>query len=306
MVSESASAIELSWTHAAGAARYEPRAYTDEEGWIYFDYTARGVTTFTHRGLVTGRDYYYWVRGVSETGKTLEWSVRLDTTASDAQPTAPSTATPAATATPTITPTPTVTLTSTVTPTPATTERGALIALYQATDGDNWVDNENWLSDKPLDTWDGVYHRRKRTRDCTPRSQQYERVDPDLSALTDLRYLVLPGNRARADPGSEPPHRTWRSGPQCNELSGPIPDLSPLTDLRGLELSVQPVERADPGPERPHRVEISRPRGKPAERVDSGPEHLANLEYLNFRGNRRLSGEIPDLSALTKLKRLYL
>ena len=32
-------------------------------------------------------------------------------------------------------------------------EREALIALYNATDGDNWTDNTNWLSDKPLEEW---------------------------------------------------------------------------------------------------------------------------------------------------------
>ena len=59
VVSESADAIELSWTEVSGAVRYEPRAYTAEEGWTYFDDTAAGVTTFTHRGLVAGREYYY-------------------------------------------------------------------------------------------------------------------------------------------------------------------------------------------------------------------------------------------------------
>lgn len=35
-------------------------------------------------------------------------------------------------------------------------EREALVALYQATDGDNWVNNTNWCSDKPLNEWFGV------------------------------------------------------------------------------------------------------------------------------------------------------
>ena len=32
----------------------------------------------------------------------------------------------------------------------------ALVALYNATDGPTWVDNENWLTDAPLGQWDGV------------------------------------------------------------------------------------------------------------------------------------------------------
>jgi len=36
--------------------------------------------------------------------------------------------------------------------------RAALIALYNATGGDNWYDNTNWCSDKPIYEWYGVNH----------------------------------------------------------------------------------------------------------------------------------------------------
>lgn len=35
-------------------------------------------------------------------------------------------------------------------------EREALIAIYNALDGDNWVNNSNWCSDRPLNEWYGV------------------------------------------------------------------------------------------------------------------------------------------------------
>ena len=35
-------------------------------------------------------------------------------------------------------------------------DRAALMALYNATDGPNWVDNTNWLTDAPLGEWYGV------------------------------------------------------------------------------------------------------------------------------------------------------
>ena len=35
-------------------------------------------------------------------------------------------------------------------------DRAALVALYNATDGENWWDKINWLSDKPLGEWYGV------------------------------------------------------------------------------------------------------------------------------------------------------
>lgn len=36
------------------------------------------------------------------------------------------------------------------------TEKEALIALYEATDGDHWAVNTNWCSDKPLSQWYGI------------------------------------------------------------------------------------------------------------------------------------------------------
>ena len=35
-------------------------------------------------------------------------------------------------------------------------DRDVLVALYLATDGDNWANNDNWLSDAPISTWYGV------------------------------------------------------------------------------------------------------------------------------------------------------
>ena len=38
----------------------------------------------------------------------------------------------------------------------AETDREALVALYNATDGENWNEIANWLGDAPLDEWEGV------------------------------------------------------------------------------------------------------------------------------------------------------
>ena len=35
-------------------------------------------------------------------------------------------------------------------------DRDALVALYNATDGPNWANNTNWLSDSPLESWYGI------------------------------------------------------------------------------------------------------------------------------------------------------
>ena len=36
------------------------------------------------------------------------------------------------------------------------TDREALVALYNAAGGENWVGSANWLSDAPLGEWEGV------------------------------------------------------------------------------------------------------------------------------------------------------
>ena len=38
----------------------------------------------------------------------------------------------------------------------AATDRAALVALYNATDGKNWRINRHWLSDEPIGLWYGV------------------------------------------------------------------------------------------------------------------------------------------------------
>ena len=38
----------------------------------------------------------------------------------------------------------------------ADADRAALVALHQATDGPNWKNSANWLSDEPLGEWHGV------------------------------------------------------------------------------------------------------------------------------------------------------
>ena len=67
--------------------------------------------------------------------------------------------TPVSGAAPTATDAPepaTATAPSVLGPTSAETDREALVALYNATDSENWNGSANWLSDAPLGEWKGV------------------------------------------------------------------------------------------------------------------------------------------------------
>ena len=111
----------------------------------------------------------------------------------------------------------------------ANPDRAALVALYEATDGPNWVDNTNWLSEAPLGDWYGVQ------TDASGRVVQLVlagrwdtdsrtevphglrgAIPPELGSLSNLRTLSLAGN----------------------DLSGPLPpELGRLTSLVELVLS---------------------------------------------------------------------
>ena len=165
----------------------------------------------------------------------------------------------------------------------------ALAALYNATGGDSWQDNDNWLSDAPLGEWDGVItdedgrvialllHNNRLTGT----------LPPELGNLADLRWLSLGGNRlTRAIPEElgNLANLQWLSL-ERNRLSGAIPDA--LGDLPSLEALHIRDNRLD---------------GE----IPSGLGRLANLAVLDL-GRNRLTGEIPaGLGRLANLRILYL
>ena len=77
--------------------------------------------------------------------------------------------------------------------TPGTADRDALAALYHATEGDNWINNYNWLSDAPLDSWFGV------TTDGDGRVIEIDlrenglngTIPPELGDLAELKTLIF-------------------------------------------------------------------------------------------------------------------
>ena len=167
---------------------------------------------------------------------------------------------------------------STATPPPAQTssEREALVALYRASDGPNWRNNTNWLSDKPLDEWHGV------STDSAGsvigldlgNNQLSGEIPPELGSLSFLKYLYLGYNQLS---GEIPPELgnlaslDWMDL-DYNQLSGTIPpELGNLANLRGLSLRGNHLSGEIP------------------------PElgNLASLEALDLGGNQ-LRGCVPS------------
>ncbi|MCY4579052.1 MAG: hypothetical protein OXD31_08385 [Chloroflexi bacterium] len=175
--------------------------------------------------------------------------------------------TEAATATAAPQPTATTAPLLTIGPTSAETDREALVALYNATDGPGWnigIDG-NWLTDAPLDEWYGVFtdDSGRVTSLLLGANNLSGEIPPELGSLANLRLLRL---------GS-------------NDLSGEMPtELGSLANLEVLRLYENRLSGEIP-------PELS---------------NLANLAYMEL-GDNQLSGEIPpELGILANLKGLRL
>ena len=156
-------------------------------------------------------------------------------------------------------------------------DRAALVALYEETNGSGWTNRTNWLSREPLSEWYGV---------STNADGRVIEIDLDGNGLSGsipgaLRDIA---SLERLDLGPQPPD-TPSGQPLFNMLTGPIPpELGSLTNLVFLDLGFNELS----GP-------IPRELGS-----------LVNLESL-FLPDNRLSGQIPlELANLAKLEKLYL
>ena len=198
-------------------------------------------------------------------------------------PAATGTRPPAATRAPAPTPAPTPTAIS------SNTDRVALVALYNATDGANWLKSANWLTDEPLIFWHGV------ETDSTGSvislnledNQLSGELPPELGNLTNLTKLGLDGNRLT---GTIPPELgrltnltiLWLDH---NQLSGTIPpELGLLSNLELLELARNRLTGAIP------------------------PElgNLTNLVWLGLAVNQLTGAIPPELGRLSNLEKLHI
>ncbi len=220
---------------------------------------------------------------------------------------------------------------------PALSEREILASLYNATDGPNWLNRNNWLSDAPLSTWWGVRvdSAGRVARLYLPSNRLAGSIPPELGDLVSLTELQLHRNALRGHIPSEigrlvnltvlrldntgltgpiPPqignlHRLTTLGLRRTNLTGPIPlelgKLSglPTLDLEGLGLT-GPIPRqlgnlANLKTLNLARTNLSGP--IPPELGD-----LGSLKVLNLRGTN-LSGPIPaELGNLGSLETLDL
>jgi len=196
-------------------------------------------------------------------------------------------------------------------------ERDALVAFYNAMDGDNWSENANWLSNEPVHTWDHVSVAGNKVTGINAFFKQFSGVIPeaigDLPHLTELSladfgitgelpaalYTLTNLQRLRLqatdntgaiseDIGNLSQLREIRF--LANNFSGAIPQsISTLTELRSIVIE---------GGER---------NGNINDFSGTLPDlsNLTNLQTVSFL-NCNLEGTFPDISNLTELRSLNL
>ena len=276
--------IDLSWRAPAsdgGAAITGYRIEVSENGSTWNDLVAdtrNAATSYSHTGLTAGSTRHYRVSAINSAGTGPPSNIATGTTAGD-----------------------------------AATDRAALAALYNATDGANWRNNGNWLSNAPMGEWHGV------TTDSDGRvtylnlhnTRLTGEIPSELGNLTYLEGLDLSSTRLTGEIPSELGNLTYLEGLDLssNQLTGEIPaELGNLTYLTELHLDNNQLTGEIPA-ELGNLTYLTELHLDNNQLTGEIPAELGNLTYLTelHLDNNQLTGEIPaELGNLTYLERLWL
>ncbi len=219
----------------------------------------------------------------------------------------------------------------------AETDREALEALYEASNGPDWRNSDNWLTDAPLDEWYGItadddgrvtgirLYENGLRGEIAPEigslgrlvvldldsNRLHGAIPPEIGGLAKLEYLMLAGDQLSGDL----PQELARISNLIflvvpgNQIGGKIPLW--LTELRNLEdlfLAYNDFSGEIP-PELGRMESLLRLELSDNDFTGEIPPELGLLENLVHLGleNNRLLGDIPEeLGELTSLSLLGL
>lgn len=187
-----------------------------------------------------------------------------------------------------------------------------LVKLFNDTDGPNWTNNSNWLSNQPVRTWYGITVSGDNITEIKLKENNLTGSIPaELGQLTSLQFLSLDTNNLSGNIPAELGNLTnldylYLSG---NQLSGNIPtELGNLNTLLLLYLAGNNLDGTIPA----SLGNLSAMRwldlaeNELTGNIPQELEQLSALEYLDFSINN-LSGNVPaGLANLLALKWLVL
>lgn len=184
-----------------------------------------------------------------------------------------------------------------------TVDRDALIALYNATNGDNWTNKTNWCSDKPLNEWHGVYtDNNNRVHIINLSSNNLSGVLPaEIGNLQELTSFNVNSNNIG---GSIPESignllKLQDFSAEYNKLGGTIPEsIESLKSLLAFRITNNSIEGAIP-------ESVGRLTNLISFMANSNkfngaiPETVSNLKSLKYFevGRNNIEGFIPDYFA---------
>lgn len=160
----------------------------------------------------------------------------------------------------------------------------ALVDLYNNTDGPNWTDNTNWLSDQPVNQWYGVSVQNNRVREISLRNNNLSGMLPQsLDALTDLLLIDLASNGITDLPDDLGDLSIEVLNLGGNQLTTFPTAVTKFTNLRTLFLDQNQMTSTLP----------------------AAFNNLTNLSRLNLNLNQ-FSGEFPSIQDLSLLEYFYM
>ena len=164
----------------------------------------------------------------------------------------------------------------------------ALVAIYNSTNGPDWVDNTRWLTSDTPCTWSGINCTSGHVTEISLSHNQLTGIlPPELGNLSHLRLLGFLDNRLHGSIPAELGHLSELVSLEIsgNQLTGPIPaELGDLPNLQTLSLASNQFS-------------------------GSIPPALGNLKSLKslVLSHNQLSGAIPaELGNLAQLYAFYL
>ena len=192
-------------------------------------------------------------------------------------------------------------------------DRAALVALYNATEGARWFTGTNWLSDRPIGEWYGVAT--DSDGRVTALDLRFNRltgaIPAELGDLTNLRSLYLHNNQLTGPIPAELGDLTNLSwlGLKINRLTGALPaELGDLSNLHTLDLGNNQLTGPIPAElgGMTDLVQLFLGNNQLTGPIPAELGDLSNLYTLSL-WNNQLTGPIPaELGGMTDLVQLFL